>query len=266
MPTTIAPNQEDYAISLELQAIEAERAWLYKNVLPRILGPIREGLTECSNLLHNANITLPISSREDESVKGIMTRQGAQLVKGELLLKVRRLKLRLRVPYGKQVHLQQIEDVSTLVHYSMESLEHDLYQDTAKRVVADVLLNLNQAIGALTDHNGTNVFPLRAIDSDAFNPPLPPNIALDLYIRDASLVLELRVLQPRASENFLTGLRRLNALETGGFVRFRGDDVKILDQVRVESQDPALIAISAKLMALKHNVEEMQKKLQATEQ
>lgn len=252
-------------IALERQAVAAERDWLFKHVLPRALNPIREGLKECSDLLHNANITLPITSRENERLKGIMTRQGSQLVKGDLLVKMDRLRLRLHIPQGKHVHLQQIEDVNSLVHYSSESLEHDLYQDTARRIVADVLINLNQATDALTKHRGADVFPLGSLDSDALRPTLPAHVALDLYIQDASLVSEIRILQTRGTENFLTNLIKPNASETGEFVRYKGEDFKIVEHVRVESQDPALIAVSAKLMALKHGVQEIQKKLLATE-
>ncbi len=43
-----------------------------------------------------------------------------------------------------------------------------------------------------------------------------------------------------------------DAVET---FRFRGHDVRVRDRVRVESQDPALIAVLAKLTALEHTVE-----------
>lgn len=252
-------------VELEARTLELERDWLFLHILPRAVASIREGLSECSDLLQNANITLPISSRETECLKGIMTRQGSQLIKGDLLVKMNRLTLRLTIPKGKQIHLQQIEDVKSLVHYSMESLAHDLYQDTARRVVGDVLLNLTQAYDALSKHPNSNTFPLSTVDSDTLRPELPQNVALDLYIQEASLVSEIRTLQTRGTENFFHNLRKSVPQETGGFFRFRGEDVKVLEHVRVESQDPALIAISAKLTALKHNVEEVQKKLNATQ-
>lgn len=251
-------------IRFEVQSLRRERDWLFQYVLPRALTPLREGLQECSNLLHNANITLPISSRETESLKGIVTRQGAQLTKGDMLVKMNRLQLRLTVPPGKSIHLQQVEDVISLVHYSRESFEHDLYQDTADRVVADVLQNLRQALTALSTRPTAKAFPLGTFDTDCLRPELPENVALDLFIQDASLVSEIRTLQPREADNFFSSIRRSTAIETGGFVRYRGRDVRVIEHVRVDSQDPALIAISAKLMALKHNVEELQKKLMAT--
>lgn len=264
MSTMLVQSEGDILL-LEARAIEAERDWLFQHILPRALASIREGLTECSDLLQNANITLPISSRETECLKGIMTRQGAQLVKGDLLVKMNRLNLRLTIPKGRQIHLQQIEDVNSLVHYSMESLAHDLYQDTARRIIGDVLLNLTQALDALSKHPSSTTFPLSTIDPDTLRPELPQNVALDLYIQEASLVSEIRIVQTRGSENFFNSIRKSMPQETGGFVRFRGEDVKVMQHVRVESQDPALIAISAKLTALKHNVEEVQKKLVATQ-
>lgn len=263
--TSLARRTEDEALlRSEVQTISAERAWLFKCILPRVVESIREGLKECSNLLKTASITLPISSRETECLKGIMTRQGAQLIKGDLMIRMNKFHVRLSIPSGKHIHLQQIEDVSSLVHYSLESLEHDLYADTARRIVSDVLQNIQQGLQALSRYPINNAFPLASLDLDALRPDLPANVALDIYIQEASLVSEIRTLQPRGSDKFFANLMKNNSAETGGFVRYKGEDVRVLEHVRVESQDPALIAISAKLTALKHTVEELQKKVLAT--
>ncbi|CCG84563.1 protein of unknown function [Taphrina deformans PYCC 5710] len=261
----VSSRPEQDILALEAQVIRAERQWLFDNVLPRSVDSIREGLQECSDLLKNASITLPISSRETECLKGIMTRQGSQLVKGDLVVKLSKIHTKLSIPAGKHIHLQQIEDISSLVHYSMESLDHNLYSDTARRIIGDVLMNIKQALQSLTKFPSGSAFPLASIDPDSLRPDLPSNVALDLYIQDASLIAELRLLQARKAENFFSTLIKNNAVETGGFVRYRGEDVRVVEHIRVESQDPALIAITAKLTALKHNVEEVQKKINATQ-
>lgn len=257
---TLPDSQND----LEEQAIRAEQAWLFEHIFPRALIPIREGLKECSDLLQNPHMTLPLSSRENEQLKGILTRSGTSLTKGDLLIKLNSIRMRLTLARGQTIHLQQVEDVNSLVHYSLESLAHELYPDTASRIIADVVNNLTQASNALAKQPSTNTFPMRCVDTDAFRPEVPDSLALDLYIQDASLVAEIRTLQPRAAENLLTALRRTSHHATGGFVRYKGADVKVVEHVRVESQDPALIAVSTKLSALKHAVQQIQKKIMAT--
>ncbi|KAI0116664.1 RAVE subunit 2/Rogdi [Hypoxylon sp. NC0597] len=114
-----------------------------------------------------------------------------------------------------------------------------------------------------------------------FTPPLSRNLSLYLTIQDACLVLYLRALEPAdAPVNFGTKLalaigttRRLEHDEADRIFTYRCDDeshlegesesrsgskdnkekeveVYVREKVRVESADPSLLALSAKLMAL----------------
>jgi hypothetical protein len=42
--------------------------------------------------------------------------------------------------------------------------------------------------------------------------------------------------------------------EAGDVFSWKGDDVKVKEKVRIESQDPSLMAVMAKLTALHHEV------------
>ncbi|KAI1097523.1 RAVE subunit 2/Rogdi [Jackrogersella minutella] len=108
-----------------------------------------------------------------------------------------------------------------------------------------------------------------------FAPPLSRNLSLYVTIQDASLVLYLRALEPAdAPVNFGTKLalaigttRRLEHDEADrvftyrcdGETRFEGSsaedgkkgvEVYVREKVRVESADPSLLSLSAKLSAL----------------
>lgn len=81
-------------------------------------------------------------------------------------------------------------------------------------------------------------------------------------------MLEIRTLEPHAAEQkSLTGfsIRDSLAVALGGSrapthdeadrtFKYRGQDVRVKEKVRVESQDPSLISASAKLNALEHSV------------
>lgn len=85
---------------------------------------------------------------------------------------------------------------------------------------------------------------------------------------DAALVLEVRTLEPQQPEQkSLTGfsIRDSLAVALGGArtphhdeadraFKYRGQDVRVKEKIRVESQDPALISASAKLNALEHSI------------
>jgi len=104
-----------------------------------------------------------------------------------------------------------------------------------------------------------------------FDPPLPPNLSFNLVVADAALVLYIRTLQPvDPSTSSITvpdsftgfnfrerlGLapRRPDHDEADMVFRYRGQEVKVREKVRVESQDPSLLAVMAKLSALEHGV------------
>ncbi|KAK4964165.1 hypothetical protein LTR66_012445 [Elasticomyces elasticus] len=111
-----------------------------------------------------------------------------------------------------------------------------------------------------------------------FDPPLPQNISFHLSIAEAALVLHIRTLEPvqvtgtSTPSSFATtssfsgfGLRDRLAVALGGtrtplhdeandVFAWRGQDVRVREKVRVESQDPSLMAAMAKLRALGHSV------------
>lgn len=110
-------------------------------------------------------------------------------------------------------------------------------------------------------------------DDHVFDPPLPPYFSFHLAIADAALVLHLRTLEPAnaasmssmafGSDLTLTGLSLREKIfgprhkphdESGEVFIWRGEEVRVKEKIRVESQDPCLIAVMAKLSALEHEV------------
>lgn len=101
--------------------------------------------------------------------------------------------------------------------------------------------------------------------SKTFSPPLPPSLSLHLSIADAALVLHVRTLAPPSTpESSLTGLSLRTRLglsprppihdELNQVFHYSGEEVTVKEKVRVESQDPSLMAVMAKLSALGHAV------------
>ena len=100
---------------------------------------------------------------------------------------------------------------------------------------------------------------------ETFSAPVPPNLSLHLSIADAALLLHVRTLAPPSTpESSLTGLSLRTRLGLGPrppvhdeldkVFKYRGEEVNVKEKVRVESQDPSLMAVMAKLSALGHAV------------
>lgn len=102
-------------------------------------------------------------------------------------------------------------------------------------------------------------------DETIFSPPLPPNLSFHLSIAEAALVLHIRTLAPPAApESSLTGLSIRTRLglsprppvhdEVDQIFQIKGEEICVREKVRVESADPSLMAVMAKLSALGHAV------------
>jgi hypothetical protein len=106
-----------------------------------------------------------------------------------------------------------------------------------------------------------------SVPADVFEPPLPPGVSVQVFVVEAAIVLAVRTLQvvgaPPAES--LTGLgfrdRLAGVLGTRGrpehdegeeLFPWKGETVKVREKVRVDSQDPSLMAVLAKLAALEH--------------
>ncbi|KAL8717655.1 MAG: hypothetical protein Q9181_008297 [Wetmoreana brouardii] len=119
-------------------------------------------------------------------------------------------------------------------------------------------------------------------DETIFTPPLPPNLSPHITLTPTSLLLTIRTLTPSPSPSTpnpsstpttsaapsRTGLSLRNRLtqilaptpvathdEADRIFVYRGQEVRVREKVRVESQDPSLMAVGAKLSAVGHAVE-----------
>ncbi|EMC98253.1 hypothetical protein BAUCODRAFT_66084 [Baudoinia panamericana UAMH 10762] len=120
------------------------------------------------------------------------------------------------------------------------------------------------------------------VDPAAFQPPLPNNVSFHLSISEAAVLLNVRTLEaayPNTGTNtplsiasgigtpsysgFSIRERLANALggskqafhdEAHEVFHYKGQEVRVRDKVRVESQDPSLMAAMAKLAALERNI------------
>ncbi|KAJ5574196.1 uncharacterized protein N7459_008623 [Penicillium hispanicum] len=105
-----------------------------------------------------------------------------------------------------------------------------------------------------------------------FDPSPPPYLSFHLSIADSALVLLLRTLESTtptqtptafATDISLTGFSLRDRIfgtrprahdEAGDVFTWHGEEVRVKEKVRVESQDPSLMSVMAKLTALEHEV------------
>ncbi|MCJ1370218.1 hypothetical protein MMC20_001430 [Loxospora ochrophaea] len=286
------PIPHDQRIQEEEATLASELEWLLDS-LQETLAALKSGLEECIALIapQEPGATLVISTSRSESVKGFVTRVGTRIVKGDINLRLQTLPPTRNLtsyplhfstaPTVSTLVLTQLTTVRNLINQALDIVDVTTWTGDAQNAdfisgqLRLLLDNLQEARKTLK--SGEEIIGGRwwesPVDENVFDPPLPPSLSFHLSVSEASLVLHLRTLMPTTnpgtpttsfSTESLTGFslrQRLGLVakvpdhdETNMVFAYRGQDVTVREKVRVESQDPSLMAIMAKLGAMEHSV------------
>ncbi|KAJ5492572.1 hypothetical protein N7539_001318 [Penicillium diatomitis] len=283
LPTEQLNQQADNALAQELE-------WLLQS-LQESLVSLKEGLHECATLLapQEPGSTLVLSSLRSESIKGFVTRIGTKVVKGDIQLRLASLpaprgasgtRLTLsQSPGAPELVLPQLVSVRNLVNQSLDIVDVSTYTGdplnaafifSQLHLLKETIGEARQMLKGEGPERG-NWWEASASDT-MFDPPPPPSLSFHLSIAESALVLVVRTVEssasaqtggPFASDISLTGFSLRDRIfgtrprahdEVGNVFQWRGEEVHVKEKIRVESQDPSLMAVMAKLTALEHEV------------
>ncbi|KAL3420435.1 37s ribosomal protein rsm22 [Phlyctema vagabunda] len=273
IPAAELKRQEDISLEREL-------AWLLESLQDTLVS-LKSGLEECYALLApiEPGSTLVMSSPRSESIKGHVTRVGTQIVKGSLHLRLRTHNpLHLVIPPTSSFVLQPLITLRTRLNESLDCV--DITRWTGDKKSASFIsgqLRLLQSIvseakatlkgpdllAPNAGHDPETTWHTSPPPPEAFEPPLPPAVSLNLTISDASLIMTVRVLEsatavPNLGSRLAFAIgaqRRLEHDEMDEVFMYKGEQVRVKEKLRVESADPSLMAALAKLAALEHTLE-----------
>ncbi|KAI9796050.1 MAG: hypothetical protein M1835_004716 [Candelina submexicana] len=284
------PLPPEQLVKEEEASLARELAWLLSS-LQETLASLKSGLEECIALLapQQPGSTLVLSSLRSESLKGFVTRVGTTIIKGDIHLRLPSLppprgsltyKLTFSSsPAAPTFYLPQLSSARKLINESLDIIDVTTWTGDAKdanfisgqlHLLFDNIQEARQALQGGEEVQGR--WWESPIDEGIFDPPLPPTISFHLSVSEASLVLCVRTLEPTAPNanstfdsfsgfNFRDRLavaigasRRSEHDENNEVFMHKGHEVKVKEKVRVESGDPSLMAMMAKLSALEHNV------------
>ncbi|KAF1365679.1 hypothetical protein EJ07DRAFT_160787 [Lizonia empirigonia] len=280
------PMAADQLARAQAESQQRELGWLLEQ-LTETLQALKAGLKECAALLapSEKGLTLVLSSVRSESLKGLVTRVGTRIVKGNVKLRI----ASLPPPRGAQsfdvaisaaptaptLVVPQLTAMRTAINSCLNAIDVVSWGDvTNASFVAGQLQLLHnhmlKARHALTGYLDVHLpWWTHPLNDQTFDPPLPPNLSFHMFIFDAALCLEVRTLEPKPNDdtasftsfNFrdrlssaLGGTRTPLHDEADKVYKYKGQDVRVKEKIRVEAQDPALISALAKLNALEHSL------------
>ena len=190
-------------------------------------------------------------------------------------------------PSAPVIVLEQLTTTRTLINACLDVVDTTRWTGDATNanfIAGQLKLlhdNIQEAKGALKggpENHKMKAWHEDPIDVNTFDPPLPANISFHLSISEAALLLHVRTLEGAfpisgtntplsSSGGSFTGYslrERFTTAFTGGrpalhdeaheVFAYKGQEVRVRDKVRVESQDPSLIAAMAKLGALERHI------------
>ncbi|KAG9187787.1 hypothetical protein G6011_05658 [Alternaria panax] len=288
MSTAVWPPIDHARLADEQAASQArELEWLLVQ-LRETLQSLKAGLEECAALLAPSEngSTLVLTSVRSESLKGLITRIGTRITKGNVKLRLASLPppkgsptydLAISsAPHAPTLVVPQLTSIRTSINGCLDVIDVATWGGDATnanfvsgqlQLLHDHILEAQAALKGYSDIQPP--WWENPVDDKTFDPPLPTNVSFHLFVFDAALVLEIRTLEPHnAGDNTsLTSfsIRNTFASALGGArapahdeadrtFRYKDHDVRVKEKIRVESQDPALISASAKLNALGHSV------------
>ncbi|KAJ5735142.1 uncharacterized protein N7483_000267 [Penicillium malachiteum] len=263
-------------------ALARELEWLLQSLQDSLVA-LKEGLQECAALLapEEPGSTLVLSSLRSENVKGFVTRVGTKVVKGDIHLRLPSLptprgqpSTRLTLSQAPGLVLQQLVSVRNLVNQSLDIVDVSTYTGnpldatfifSQLHLLHETISEARHMLKGEGTCEATGGIP-------TFDPATPPYVSFHLSIADSALVLLLRTLESTtfvatptafATDISLTGFSLRDRIfgsrqrvhdEAGDVFMWHGEEVRVKEKIRVESQDPSLMAVMAKLTALEHEV------------
>lgn len=283
------PISDEDRIIKEEESLAAELQWLLSH-LQSALTSLKSGLLECLALLNPAEptpTTLALSSLRSEAVKGFVTRVGARIVKGDIQLRLTTLPPPSRgqpsypLRLTSELALPQLSHLLECLNQALDIIDVSRWTGDPRdggfiasqlKLLSDTIAEARATLKGGDEVEGCLWYE-DVPDEGIFEPPLQPLLAPHLSICDAALVLHIRTLahppvlnsqgtDPLSSFTGLSIRTRLGLAarpqvhdELDQVFEWRGQEVSVREKVRVESQDPSLMAVMAKLSALGHSVE-----------
>lgn len=178
-----------------------EATWLVQRIVAPEYPKILDTLNECLRCLEDSPEPNPLalSLYKTESVKGLIVREHLELTKLDFILKLKGMPKSVRYVLQRPLKLPQIEEAVRLIATATEQAER-LFQslqdgETVHQGLKQLLESITLARLAVQTPTPGILFPKHVIDREAFEPVLPTLVALDVYVQDTLIGVDVRLLE-----------------------------------------------------------------------
>lgn len=270
--TAVVDNATNLIKEREAHAQELE--WLLSEISRDMQTSVMVGLEESlARLLRpKTSMKLVMSSTKSEALKGVVTRFCESLNECDLTIRIgghyKHHPLRLRLRPDASYRLGQLAEGADLIQEALVTgsrLRNTVPARQTATDLKDILQLLRAALKRLKEPKPTEVFPQSTMDRDAFE-SLPEDVVVDFYVRDSNIITDVRLLATADSDKGpLSGLAHAFSINKqqrpDERILYGGSVVQEKARTAVMSQDPDLMAVSAKLDAVESHLSSICHKL-----
>ncbi|CAG8635013.1 3789_t:CDS:10, partial [Ambispora leptoticha] len=260
-------NEEDtHTISIlqkELDTLTRETEWLLNSQIPNVVLDLKRGLKVNNPDNTNKNLdsefsgnsTLAISSNNNDSLKGYVTLNGSEIIKGELQIKLHNYNrgnlIKFSISPLKPFFVEQIGDAQNYIKVALDTLDstHEPFTKlSAIEMFETTLKYITNSRNAFININEEKNFPYKTCDAQMFDSSLPEGIAIDFRIEGFEIVTSVYAFQFQAGATTTPTTTKL--VQLGGILgthkqphklcKYKDKLTTILDEIMVKSLDPRL--------------------------
>ncbi|CAI2164049.1 10831_t:CDS:2, partial [Funneliformis geosporum] len=193
----------------EQETLARELDWLLVSQLPTALSEIKKGLKKCEAIMkspeHDDSLgtsTLAISSNNSDSLKGYITLDGSDIIKGELSVKLsnyhRGNLIKLNINSKKPYFIEQLVDAQNYLTLALDSLENtnkDLTKESARELLDSVLIYILSSRSVLVCAHEEKLFPYKICDPQMFGTAIPEELVIQFHVEGSNVISSVYGLQ-----------------------------------------------------------------------
>ncbi|RHZ89729.1 hypothetical protein Glove_11g32 [Diversispora epigaea] len=241
-----------------------ELKWLLETQLPNALDDLKKGLKKCEAIMkspeHDETSTLAISSTNSDALKGYITLDGSDIIKGELQAKLpnynRGNLVKLIINSKKPYFIEQLIDAQNYITLALDVLKdsNKVYtKENALELLETVFKYLSTSRSVLNYANQEKLFPYKICDPQMFSSNLPEDLVIQFHVEGSFIVNSIYALQFHKSSHPKHGILGTSKQPPPKVFQYKDKYVCILDEVFVKSLDPKLAEVMECLSRLERD-------------
>ncbi|CAH1768363.1 1316_t:CDS:10, partial [Entrophospora sp. SA101] len=259
-------HSENHILQKERDILAKELDWLLNSQIPGLLESLNKGLKKCELLIKSpenydflSTSTLAISSINTDTLKGFVTLDGSDIIKGELQIKLpsynRGNFIKVTINSNKSYFIEQLGDAQNYIALALDELntsKRTSTKENACQLLEKIFKYIQNSHVSLNHTNEERLFPYKICDSRIFN-SLPEDLVVQFHVEGSYIITSVYLLQyhlslPQQKHGSLLGISK----QSPKVCKYKDKYVSILDEVVVKSLDP-------KLEELMENIKKLEK-------